>query len=183
MKKVNIIFIPIFIVFTIVSVLVGAPVLASPYGTGAYGANVPYGSETSITISAGNVNISTAPTSSGQLSTSSGVITVYSTDVVGYKLYVSALSSTSLTSGANTIPTTSNVTSLPLSVNNTWGYNTDASSNFIRMTTTSALLKNFVGPSRLGDATTVTYGVNLDFTQRPGSYSTTVLYTAVPQTT
>jgi hypothetical protein len=66
---------------------------------------------------------------------------------------------------------------------NTWGYNTNASANFVGLTTSNVEIKDFLGPARLGEDTTVTYGVMLDFAKRAGSYSATVLYTATPQTT
>lgn len=182
MKKVNNNFVPIFFASVVASLLVSASVLAQPYGAGLYDANVPYGSQTSLSIAAGNVSIAAAASSSGQLSTASNNVTVTSTDVVGYKLYISAPSSTNLTTTGATIPASANVTAAPLATN-TWGYNTDASTNFIGLTTSNALLKSFTGPTTTGDTTTVTYGVKLDFSKKAGSYLTTVLYTAAPQTT
>lgn len=186
MKKVNNIFIKFLLIFVSASFLLTVPpVFASPYGAGKYDASVPYGGQTSLTISAANVLIAAVPSSGGTLSTSTNTVTVSSTDVTGYKLYVNALGSTSLTSVAGSIPASSNVTGAALSTD-TWGYNTDASTNFLGMTTAAALIKTFVGPAAPGtggDATTVTYGVKLDLTKPAGSYSTTILYTAVPQTT
>lgn len=182
MKKVHTISLLFLFVILGVGVLVSVPAFASPYGVGKYGADVPYGKDTSITISASNVVVSAAPGASGQLSTATAPVTVYSTDVTGYKLYVNALSSTDLTSTGGTIPASGNVSAAPLVVN-TWGYNTDATTNFLGMTTSMALIKNLVGPSRLGDTTTVTYGIYVDNNTQAGSYTTTVLYTAVPQTT
>ena len=168
-------------------ILVGFIVLpisvsASPFGAGVYGANVPYGGETSLTIATdGNVNVSVTPSDSGTLASANSVVTITSTDVVGYKLYVRALTSTNLTNGASTLPASGNGSPAALAVN-TWGYNTDASSDFVGMTLSDVLIRNRTGPYSSGDATTVTYGVKVDNSKSSGSYSTTVVYTAVPQT-
>lgn len=157
-------------------------VMASPFGAGAFGANVPYGGETSLTIATdGSVNVSVTPSDSGTLSSANSTVTVTSTDVVGYKLYIRALTSTNLTNGANTLPASSNGSPAALAVN-TWGYNTDASSNYVGISLSDVLIRNRTGPYSTGDATTVTYGVKVDNSKSSGSYSTTVIYTAVPQT-
>lgn len=155
---------------------------AAPYGQGIYNADVPYGSETSLSISAGSgVNLSLNPSVSGTLASASGFVTVYSTDVVGYKLYLRAIGSTDMTQGANVIPTSGNVTAAPLAIN-TWGFNTDASSNFIGIALTDTLLKDASGPFSAGDSTMVTYGLNIDRSKPAGSYTSNVMYTAVPET-
>jgi len=186
MKKVNNIFIKLFLILVPVSFVIPmTPVSASPYGAGKYDAAVPYGGQTSLTISATNVSIAAVASNAGTLSTSANTVTVSSTDVTGYKLYVNTLGSTSLASTGSSIPTSANLTLATLATD-TWGYNTDASTNFLGMTTTPALIKTFTGPaapSTGGDTTTVTYGVKLDFAKPPGSYSATILYTVVPQTT
>jgi hypothetical protein len=155
---------------------------AQPYGVGLYGANVPYGGTTSLAISTGsNVTIQITPTSSGTLGTASNTVTVTSTDVVGYKLYIRALSSTNMVNGSSTIPASANGTLNTLATN-TWGYNTDASSNFLGMTASDTLIKSRTGPYSTGDATQVTYGVKVDNSKAAGNYVTSVVYTAVPQT-
>lgn len=185
MKKVNNIFILFFLIsFSASLLLTMAPVSAQPYGVGKYDANVPYGGQTSLTIATnGNVTVPITLTSGGTLNTATSVVTVSSGDVVGYKLYVRALTSSNLsTVTLKTIPASSNVTGLPLS-NDTWGYNTDASTNFLGMTTTDALIRSLTGPATSGDVTTVTYGLKLDYKTVPGTYTTNIIYTAVPQTT
>lgn len=156
---------------------------ASPFGAGVFGANVPFGGETSLTIStSGNIATPiTTPSDNGTLSSSTGTVTVVSSDVVGYMLYARALTSTNMTSGANTIPASSNGTAAPLTAN-TWGYNTNGTTNFLGMGLTDGLIHSLVGPSTAGDVTSVTYGVKVDNTKKPGSYQATILYTAVPQT-
>lgn len=155
---------------------------AQPYGTGLYNENVPYGSATSLTISTtGNVAIQITPTDAGTLGTALNTVTVSSTDVVGYKLYVRSEGSSDMVNGPFSIPASANGLPAPL-VNNTWGYNTDASSDFVGMTTSDVLIKNLVGPATDGDDTDVTYGVKVDNSEPAGSYSTTVTYTAAPET-
>jgi hypothetical protein len=185
MNKVNSFLVKIVLVFIALFFVSVTSVSASPYGAGKYGSAVPYGGETSITITTSNVTVTASPGLSGRLNTATNNVTVFSTDVVGFKLYVNALSSATLTATSGTIPASGNVTAAVLATN-TWGYNTDASTNFLGMTTTAALLTNLVGPAATstgGNTTTVTYGVNIDNTKLPGSYTTTLIYTAVPQTT
>lgn len=170
-----------FALMSVTLLLSGATVFAQPFGFGKFGALVPFGSATAISIAtSGNVNLSLNPSSSGTLGTGTNTVTVTSTDAVGYKLYLRALSSTNLTSGGNTIPASGNASPASLSIN-TWGYNTDASSNFTGVTSTDALIKSALGPYETGDATTFTYGVYLDNTKPPGNYTTTIIYTVLPQ--
>jgi hypothetical protein len=162
---------------------IGGPVaVAQPFGVGKYNENVPYGSATSLTIStSGNVAISVTPTDAGTLGTATNNVTITSTDVVGYQLYINSLSSTDMANGAYTIPASANVVAGAL-VSDTWGYNTDASANFVGMTTTQEMIKNAIGPFSSGDTTVVTYGVKVDNAKPAGNYSTTVVYTVAPQT-
>jgi hypothetical protein len=155
---------------------------AQPYGQGKYNANVPYGSQTQLSIAtSGNVAISITPNSSGVLGTSAGTVTVTSSDVSGYSLYARANGSSSMANGAAVLGASSNVSPATLAVN-TWGYNTDGTTNFLGLTTSDSLLKTTSTPATAGDATTVTYGVNVDNSKPAGSYSSDVLYTAVPHT-
>lgn len=157
-------------------------VSAAPYGVGLYSANVPYGGQTQLTIAtSGNISLSVAPTSSGALVSSSGTVTITSSDVVGYKLYIRSTGSTDMVNGGAVIPASANGSPAALAVN-TWGYNLDGSADFTGMTLSDVLIRNRTGPYTSGDVTTVTYGVNVDNAKLPGSYSNTVIYTAVPQT-
>lgn len=158
------------------------PALASPFGAGTFGADVPYGSATSLTINtSGNVSIQITPTDGGALGTALNTVTVSSTDVVGYKLYVRTLGSTDMVNGPFSLPASAN--GLPAALaSNSWGYNTDGSSDFVGMTSTDVLIKTLAGPATSGDDTNVTYGVKVDNDKPAGSYSTTIVYTAVPQT-
>lgn len=174
------------LILSIIGVGVGiSPTIAhaSPFGEGLYDANVPYGGSTSLAIStSGNVIASISnPTSSGALSSSSGTVTVTSSDVVGYSLYARALGSTNMINGTSSIPASSNGTAGALAVN-TWGFNTDGSANYLGMGLTDTLIHSLTGPATTGDTTSVTYGIDVDNTKQPGSYQVSVLYTAVPQT-
>ncbi len=167
---------------SLVVVFSSLPLAASPYGQGVYGADVPYGSETSLAIStSGDVNIQITPTESGTLGTASNDVTVTSTDVVGYQLYLSSLGSSDMVNGPSVIPASANVTPGALATN-TWGYNTTGGSTFTGATITNTLIKSASGPFTAGDTTTVTYGIFVDNNKAAGDYVTTVVYTAVPQT-
>jgi hypothetical protein len=155
---------------------------ASPFGQGVFGADVPFGSVTSLSIALGG-NVFLALTPSGPNFTASGshTITVTSTDVVGYKLYAYNPTSTAMTNGSDTIPASTNTTAGSLAVNS-WGYNTDGMTNYLGMTTTPALIKDTTGPSKTGDSTPVTYGVLTDITKGAGAYTVSVVYTVVAKT-
>jgi hypothetical protein len=152
---------------------------ASPFGQGVFGANVPFGSVTSLTIAlGGNVTLGLTPSGSNFTGSGSHVITVTSTDVVGYNLYIYAPNGTAMTAGAASIPASANVTAASLAVNS-WGYNTNASTNYLGVATTPVLLKSAAGPYKTGDTTTVTYGVLTNITKPADSYAVSVTYTAV----
>lgn len=155
---------------------------ASPYGVGIYNADVPYGGQTQLSIStSGNVAIAVVPSDAGTLASASGTVTVTSTDVEGYKLYVRSLTSTDMANGAVVIPASANGSPASLSVN-TWGYNLNGSANFTGMTLSDVLIRSATQPYTSGDVTTVTYGVLVNNAKKSGSYSNSVIYTAVPQT-
>lgn len=167
-------------------------VYAQPYGVGKYGANVPYGSQTSLTISTnGNVPIPITPTPTGTLKfdgsadyeveTGTSTVTVTSSDVVGYKLYIKSVGTTSLVNGGASITASGAGSPAELGVSS-WGYNTDASNNFVGTTLSDVLIKTGTGPHTSGDVTNVTFGVKIDNAKPAGNYSNTVEYTAVPQT-
>lgn len=155
---------------------------ASPYGKGVYGANIPYGSQTALSIATnGNVTIPISPTTSGVLATGASTVTVTSTDVMGFKLYIRALTNTNMNNLGALLPASVNGSPAALATN-TWGYNTDASSNFTGMTLTDTLIRSMTTPASTGDVTSVTYGMKLDLAKPAGNYTATVIYTAVPQT-
>ena len=164
------------------SLALPAVCFAQPYGKGVYGANVPYGNLTSLSIAtSGNISIPITPTTSGTLATGNSVVTVTSTDVMGYKLYIRALNDTNMNNLGALLPTSGNATPASLAIN-TWGYNTDASNNFVGMTLSDILIRAVGTPVSAGDVTTVTYGINIDLAKPAGNYVTSIVYTAVPQT-
>lgn len=180
MKK-TILFISIFLFVLSLIILSPSASYAQPYGSGIYNESVPYGDQTSLSISTdGNVSISITPTAEGVLSKNSSVVTVSSTDVEGYKLYISSLNSTDMINVGEVLPTSSNGSPSPLS-NNTWGYNLDNSNNFVGISLNETLIKSVFSPVS-NDTTTITYGVKLDMAKPAGQYTANIIYTAVPQT-
>ncbi len=152
---------------------------ASPFGQGNFGADVPFGSLTSISISlGGNVSLSLVPSGSNFTASGSSTVTVTSTDTNGYYLYIYSAGNSSLVGGSSSIPASSNTSEAPLAVDS-WGYNTDASSNYIGLTTSPVLLTNATGPHETGDTTTVTYGVLTSIVTPEDTYTGSVTYTAV----
>lgn len=175
---------PLAVVSLVCAVFSAVPsAMASPFGQGVFGADVPFGSLTSIAINLGSdVNLALTPSGPNFVGTGSHVISVTSTDVVGYSLYVYGTGSTAMTNGTDSIPASSNGSLAPLSTNS-WGYNiTGSTTNYLGITTTPTLLKTAIGPYKTGDSTTVSYGVLTDITKSSGNYSTVVTYTAVALT-
>ncbi len=147
--------------------------VAQPFGVGLFGENVPFGSETSLSIT---------PSGGTFSGTGSHTITVTSTDVVGYDLYVNTTAGTAMSNGTDTIPASANTTPAALSTNS-WGYNTTGSTtNFKGMTATQALINSGTGPFTSGAATSATYGALIDITKSAGTYSVNVTYTAIGRT-
>jgi len=172
----------IFFLTTFVNTVIPTISYAQPYGKGKYNENVPYGSQTSLSISTnGNVNIPITPTSTGVSASGTSQVTVSSTDVMGYKLYIRALNSTSMDNLGTPLPASANGSPAPLAMD-TWGYNIDASSNFTGISLSDSLIHSKTGPISSGEITTVTYGVKLDLAKPAGNYVASVIYTAVPQT-
>lgn len=180
MKKTTLI--SLILAATTLTVLPSLQVEAQPYGQGIYNANVPYGDQTSLSIATnGNVSIPIMPVSGGTLATGTSTVTVTSTDVVGYKLYVRALTNTNLNNLGALLPASANGAPAPLTTN-TWGYNTDATANFVGMGLVDTLIRTMTVPASAGDITTLTYGINVDLAKPAGNYISTVIYTAVPST-
>ena len=179
MKKTILLIIILTIIFNFLMTSVS---YAQPYGYGIYNADVPYGSQTSLSIStSGNINIPITPTIGGTLATGTSTITITSTDVKGYSLYIRALNSTNMNNLGALLPTSANVSPAALAID-TWGYNTDASNNFVGISLTDTLIHSVTIPTKGGDVTNVTYGIKLDLAKPAGKYVDTVVYTAVPKT-
>jgi hypothetical protein len=181
--------ITIFALAIISALTISTVSFAQPYGKGLYGI-IKYGSETSLTISTdavgGNVAIPTiTPIVGGALGTADNTVTITSTDVIGYKLYIRALTSTDMNNLGTPLPTTLNIyenpATAPLDVN-TWGYNVNGSIiNFCKMTLIDQLIRSTTTPVT-AENTTITYGMKIDMAKPAGNYSVGVVYTAVPQT-
>lgn len=156
------------------------PTHASPFGHGVFGADVPFGSATSIAINlGGNVSLDLVADGPNFSDSSSHVVTVTSTDVVGHLLYLHTTGTTNMVNGSATIPASGNSSPNPLTASS-WGYNTTGSTtNFLGMGATSQLIKDAAGPYKNGDPVTVTYGALVSNTQAAGNYSVAVTYTAV----
>jgi hypothetical protein len=155
------------------------PAAASPFGQGVFGADVPFGSMTSLSVSVGSdVNLTLTPSGNTFVGSGNHTITVTTTDVVGYRLYIYSPGSTNMTNGSETIAASGNTTPGALA-SNTWGYNTDGSTNYVGVTTSPVVLKDANGPYKSGDNTTVTYGVLTSATKGAGQYDVSVIYTAV----
>lgn len=169
------------LVFTCVT-LFSSISYAQPYGKGLYGL-IEYGSETSLSIAtSGNVNIANiTPVTGGTLGTGTSTVTVTSTDVVGFKLYIRSLSNTDMNNLGAVIPTSANGAPATLATN-TWGYNTNGSANFVGITLSDVQIKSVTAPAPAGNVTTFTYGLNVDLAKPAGNYTTSIVYTAVPQT-
>lgn len=156
------------------------PAHASPFGQGVFSADVPFGSATSISIAlGGDVSLNLAPSGAQFSGTGSHTVTVTSTDVVGYLLYLRPTAGTNLTNGSATINASSNGSAAALT-EGTWGYNTTGSTtNFLGLSNGIAEIKNANGPYKSGDATNITYGALTSATQAAGNYTMAVTYTVV----
>lgn len=166
----------------LISVITSTVVYAQPYSKGSYNAQVPYGSMTSLSIAtSGDLSIAITPTTAGTLATGTSSITVTSTDVMGYKLYIRAINSTDMNNLGAILPASTNVGPATLSTNS-WGYNTDGSNLFSGITLSDTLIHSISTPASNGDTTTVTYGIKVDLAKPAGNYTTDILYTAAPQT-
>ncbi len=154
---------------------------ASPFGQGEFGADVPFGSLTSISMDfSGDVVFTLTPGGGNFSGQGSHTVTITSTDVVGYKLYVLAPSGTSMSNGAATIAASSNGSAAPLAIN-TWGYNTDGTSNYLGILPTPSLIKDADGPYKNGDDTVVYYGVYVDGTVPASDYTVDAAYTVTAE--
>jgi hypothetical protein len=100
---------------------------------------------------------------------------------MGYKLYIRTLDNTDMTNLEASIPASANSSPATLSMN-TWGYNTDGLTNFAGLTLNDTLIRSVSIPTTSGDITNVTYGLKIDMAKPAGNYTTTIVYTAVPQT-
>lgn len=171
-----------FFVFML-TVFIQQQAAASPFGQGSFGANVPFGSLTSLVISLGTpVNFTVTPSGGYYVGSGNHTVNVQSTDAEGYQLYVRTQSATTTNmtdgTGTQTIAASSNSSPGALATN-TWGYSLDSGANYLGMLTTPSLIKTAVGPYKNGDSTRIDYGLKTDLTTGAGVYTVGVVYTVV----
>lgn len=162
---------------------------------------------TSIAITtSGTVTLNIVPVSGGSQTTASDTVTVTTNHATGYNLSLKdSDATTTLTNGGNTIAASSNTSwaSANTLSNNTWGYGiasgtsgltaggafsaaytaqtdqTTDSHTFLGITATDQLLRTTASAAGSGDVTTVWYSAKADTTKPIGTYTDTVLYTAL----
>ena len=174
----------------------------STYGSGNYG-DCQY-SSCSITItSSAAVGLNLTPSDSGSCAIGSDSVVVTTHNTNGYFLQLNATTSqTSLNNGSSFIPsTTGTFTDPTVLTTNRWGFRVDGQGGFgtgpttnltnpslstfsgltiapgytIRTTTTPTPKNNGVD---IGDTTVVWYGVCADSSNKNGTYSASITYTA-----
>ena len=155
-------------------------VYASAFGQGAFGEDVPFGSGTSIDMSfSGDVALMLTPAGGGTFSgQGSNIVTITSTNVVGYYLFLYANGSTSMSNGSDTIVASGNGSPSSLAIN-TWGYNVDGSSNYLGILDHPVQILSADGPYKNGNDTDVYYGAYVDITKPASAYTVEVTHTLV----
>ena len=174
----------------------------STYGSGNYG-DCQY-SSCSITItSSAAVGLNLTPSDSGSCAIGSDSVVVTTHNTNGYFLQLSTTTSqTSLNNGSSSIPSTTGTFVAPTALTtNKWGFRVDGQGGFGSGPTTNLTnpsLSTFSGLSAapgytiktttiptpknagvdIGDTTVVWYGVCADSSNKNGSYSDSITYTA-----
>lgn len=156
----------------------------------------------SITVSsAGPININVTPTSTAVLSSAQDTVTVDTNNAGGYTLSLQMNTATrTLAKGADTIAAHTATPAAPSDLAaNSWGFRVDGNAGFGAGTTSAesniansaytwagvpaqgspaATIKTTTAPAS-GDATPVWYAMKADASKPSGTYTNTVLYTAV----
>jgi hypothetical protein len=152
-----------------------------------------------LLTSNGTVNANVVPTGSGAQTIASDTATVSTNDSSGYTLQLAETgASSTLTSGSNTIPSSSGTQTTPVAMSvNTWGYRVDSVGGFgagptssqssaaigaakfaaVPATGSPATLTTTSGTAS-NSTTTVWYGVAANTSQASGTYTNSVTYTA-----
>lgn len=192
----------VFFVALFLCVVFVRGIVAAPYGTNKY-SQCTYGNGCSISITTStSVDLPLTPTAAGVYTIEKDEVTVTTNVSSGYELRVSSTSATdnSLVAGSNEISATSGSLASPTVLDmNSWGYRVDSIGGF-GVGPTAALQNQPVNSALfaaipllgdedvvrttgtstpLGELTTVWYGVHANLMTPPGSYTGTVLYTAV----
>lgn len=176
--------------------------LAAPYGTGKYSA-CTYGEGCNISLStSGTVDLDVLPTASGVVTIEKDEVTVTTNSSTGFELRLesSSGSENGLINGPNSIGAVSGTAVSPAVLGlNQWGYRVDGLSGFgagptgsIQNQPSSSLefaglpllgspqvIKTTASSAPSGDTTEVWYGVRADMDRPAGSYTATVVYTAI----
>lgn len=167
-----------FIVFAFL-LLSQQQVYASAFGQGAFGEDVPFGSGTSIGMTfSGDVAFTLTPAGATFSGQGSNTVTVTSTNVVGYYLFLYANGSTSMSNGSATIAASGNGSPASLAIN-TWGYNVDGSTNYLGILDHPVQILSADGPYKNGNDTDVYYGAYVDITKPASDYTVEVTHTLV----
>lgn len=178
-------------------------ILLIPVSVDAIPANTIISSQIQPTIglftTSGTVNINASPTAAGVQTIASDTATVSTNAPAGYTLQLAQSSAqSSLISGADFIPTSTGTRVGPIAMTpNSWGYRVDgiggfgaaptlAASNAPISTIVFASVPIMAAPDTLkttattatNDTTTIWYGVAVNTTAQPGTYTNTVTYTA-----
>jgi hypothetical protein len=179
-------------------------IVLAPVAAGAATANTIISSEISGVIglftTSGTVNVDVAPSGAGAQTIASDTVTVSTNNAAGYNLKLAeATASSDLVSGSDIIPASSGTQASPVvAAVNTWGYRVDGLGGFgagptsaasnqpigsrtfaaVPATASPNTLKTTSAPAT-NDTTTVWYQVSADTSTPPGTYTNTVIYTAV----
>jgi hypothetical protein len=179
-------------------------IILSPVAAGAATSNTTISSQINSVIGVfttnGTVNVDVTPSGAGAQTIASDTVTISTNDPDGYtlKLALSTVQS-ALVSGSDTIPAIAGTQASPAAATaNTWGYRVDSLGGFGAGPTsgagsqaigsrTFAAVPATASPNTLkttsstatNDTTTVWYQVSADTSTAPGTYTNTVVYTAV----
>jgi len=178
--------------------------ILAPIAAGAATSNTTISSQISAVIgvftTSGTVNVNVTPSGAGTQTIASDTVTISTNSTAGYTLQLAESTvATALVSGSNTIPAISGTQASPVvATANTWGYRVDglggfgagptsAASNQAIGARTFAAVPATASPNTLkvtsttaaNDTTTVWYQVSANTSTPPGTYTNTVVYTAV----
>ncbi len=179
-------------------------VIVTPVAAGAATSNTTISSQINSVIGVfttnGTVNVDVTPSGAGAQTIASDTVTISTNDPDGYILKLAlSTAQTALVSGSDSIPASSGSQASPVvAAANTWGYRVDSIGGFGAGPTTSAsnqaigartfaAVPATASPNTLkttsstatNDTTTVWYQVTADTSTVPGTYTNTVVYTAV----
>lgn len=185
----------------IAGLLIANGAQASPYGYGSYG-SCAY-QECSITMETDStVSLPVTPTDSGVYTIAEDVVEVTTNSSEGYTLQLASasLSENGLVGDDDTIETSSGTTASPVTLaSNRWGFRVDGFDGFgmgptTPVTNQSSSALTFAGiplsgspitinttseEATSGDSTSVWYGIHVNNSVPAGTYTATVVYTAV----